>query len=244
MYKIIKTLLITAVLTIPTFCQVNQIEGKFIYHPSQNKFNNQDGYGGGIELTTSLGEYIKLLQSFSIEKSREGTTQNNFNQRDISFQSTFRLYPIEEYYSIKPFVQGGIRARNQRLSSNLLIPLPGDPGTLSTENKFTFISPFVGVGVNYGVFKENGVYKNYYILEYNYYLPDFSSKVLTDVFGQPDLTFHRERGHYLRAKGFIPLGDKFSFNPSYEVFRREFEIGKPEYDQTLSFGIGLKFGEK
>lgn len=231
MYKIIKTLLITAVLSIPTFCQVNQIEGKFIYHPSQNKFNNQDGYGGGVELTTSLGEYIKLLQSFSIEKSREGTTKNNFNQRDISFQSTFRLYPIEEYYSLKPFVQGGIRARNQRFSSSTLIPLPGDPGTLNTENKFTFTSPFVGVGVNG---------KNYYILEYNYYLPDFSSKVLTDPFGQPDLTFHRERGHYLRAKGFIPLGHKFSFNPSYEVFRREFEIGKPEYDQTLSFGISLK----
>lgn len=215
--------------------QTDQIEGKLIYHPNLEKFTSTDGYGGGLELTTHLGEYIKLLQRFDIEKSREGDTRADFRQRDITLQSTVRLYPVEGYAAIKPFVQGGVRARFTRYNSTATIPLPGGPGTLRSENKFTFASPFLGVGVNY---------KDYYILEYSYYLPDFASELKQNIMtGAPIATFFHERGHYLRAKGFVPIGAKFAFNPSYEVYRRKTDGLAPAWDQSLSFGLAYRFGE-
>jgi hypothetical protein len=208
--------------------QVNQIEGKFIYHPNQDKVFNTDGYGVGLELTTNLGEYIKLIQSLDYEKSRNGDNLNNFSQRDITLQSTVRLYPVDEFYSIKPFVQGGIRARFNKFQGNEFVNLPIASGKVSTDQKNTYASPFLGVGINI---------KDYYILDYLHLFPDFSSK--SEFFLQ-NPNFARERGDVLKAKLFIPIGTKFLFTPAYQVSRTKFEFFDYQWDHKLSFGLSLK----
>ena len=236
MRRILLVLLMSVFFATATSAQHTQIEGNFIFHPNLNKLANTDGYGGGVELTAGLGEYIKLIQGFSVEKSRVGDGISNFTQRDITLQSSARLYPVEAYYSLRPFVQGGVRARFTRFQSDTVAPLPGDPGRLVAENKFTFASPFIGAGVNY---------KDYYIAEYNYYLPDFGSKLQSGILSTDDFRlvngFYRERGHQVKAKGFIPMGKKFSFNPAYTLNRRSYEFRGPENDHQLTFGIAYKF---
>lgn len=233
--RLLLSVILLTMMTAAASAQPNQIEGKIVYHPNLEKLSKADGYGGGLELTTSLGEHIKLLQQLDIEKSRQGDSLRSLQQRDITLQSTIRLYPVDGYASFKPFVQGGVRARFNRLNSAVAIPLPGHPGALKTENKFTFASPFIGAGVNY---------KDYYILEYSYLLPDFASELSKNIItGQPDQTFYRERGHFIRAKAFLPVSDKFSFNPSYQVYRRETDGMAPIYDQSLAFGLAYKFGK-
>lgn len=204
--------------------QPNQIEGRFTFHPNLNTLAKSDGYGGGLEFTNSFGEYLKLLQSFDLQKSRQGDALTNFNQRDITLQSTVRLYPVEGYKSFKPFVQGGVRGRFTKFDSATVIPLPVAPGFVTTENKFTNVSPFIGGGVNI---------KDYYVAEYSYFLPDFTS-------GLTDLNY-RERGHQIRVKAFIPMGKKFTFNPAYRVFRREYEFQPTVYAHEAAFGLGYTF---
>jgi hypothetical protein len=232
MKTILKTIITILILITPVYSQSNQIEGRFIYHPNQDKVFNTDGYGAGITLTTNLGEYIKLLNSLDFEKTRNGNTLNNFSQRDITIQSTIRLYPIEEYYSIKPFVQGGIRVRANKFKSSSLIDLPISPGFVSTDQKRTYSSPFIGVGINI---------KDLYILDYSHLFTDFSSKTEISQFGPG---FFRERGDVLQAKAFIPISKKFLFTPAYQVSRTRFEFFPYQWDHKLSFGLALKFGHK
>jgi hypothetical protein len=239
MKTILKTIITLLILITPViiyggfletvvYSQSNQIEGRFIYHPNQDKVFNTDGYGAGITLTTNLGEYIKLLNSIDFEQSRKGSTIENFKQRDITFQSTVRLYPVEEYYIFKPFVQGGLRSRFNKFQSTALVNLPISSGFISSDQRNTYTSATLGAGINI---------KDYYILDYTHLFPDFSSK--REFFlGQPG--FFRERGDVLKATGFIPIGDKFLFTPAYQVSRTRFEFLPYEWDHKLSFGLSLK----
>lgn len=241
MKQIIKTLITAVLIFTPTLAQVkvtadsnkqnassNQIEGKFIFHPNQDKIFKQDGYGAGVVLTTNLNQYLQLIQDFIIEKTLKGDVIESFSQRDITFQSTVRLYPIESYYSVKPFVQGGIRFNNRRFKASSIVQLPIDPGFLNTDQRNTFTSPFIGVGVNI---------KDYYIIDYSHLFPDFSSKVEFSQFGP---SFFKQRGDTIQAKGFIPIGHKFLFTPAYRISRLRFEFFPYELDHQLSFGLSLK----
>ena len=42
--------------------QNNSLESRFFYYSDQKQHFNNHAYGGGVELITNIGEYIKRLQ--------------------------------------------------------------------------------------------------------------------------------------------------------------------------------------
>lgn len=207
------------------FAQANQIEANFVFHPNWERKPHTNAYGVGVELTSSIGKYVKLINSFSYENDTYKNPPEPVQELEVynyTLHNALRFYPIEG--SLKPFVQGGIRARNSQLRSNTTLSVLDVNLEVYLTKKNTFISPHLGFGLNY---------KDVIVGSYSYVFSDFASSVNVDQFS------YRERGHLFNAKGYVPIGKKWNASLGFQLYRNRFELSS--YANSYSFTYGLAY---